>query len=100
MYRKRLPLWRRFIKRFTFLQVMCAVAVIGIVASIFTDGPDKLFADYGQMQRSMSMEDKANRIIKEERETQFRQCLRDAAGQVGVATLSQESKCKEKFLNR
>lgn len=100
MYRKRLPLWRRFIKRFTFLQVMITVAVIGIAASIFTDGPDKLFSDYGQYQRGMSMEMKANAIIKEERETQFRQCLRDAAGQVGVATLAQENKCKERYINQ
>ncbi|WDS62401.1 hypothetical protein [Pseudomonas phage D6] len=49
--------------------------------------------------RAESLANQATRIIREEKESQFRSCIRTAAGQVGVASNAQIEKCKQQFLS-
>lgn len=50
-------------------------------------------------ERDHRNEIRADRIIREEHETAFRNCLREKAGAVGVANSMQENECRRNYLD-
>jgi len=71
------------------------IVIIGVIGSMAWTAFDK-FIQYG---RADVKESRANKIIRDVKEENFRQCLRDASGQVGVASKAQMDKCKQKYLD-
>lgn len=71
------------------------IVIIGVIGSMAWTAFDK-FIQYG---RADVKESRANKIIRDVKEEQFRSCLREASGQVGVASTTQIDKCKQKFLD-
>lgn len=77
----------------TLMQILCRLFIGSVVAimlwSVFT-------GDTKENMRKLE-ESRADRLIAEVREEQFRECLKKAAG-LGVATTNQMNKCKELYL--
>lgn len=78
---------------YTLMEILCrafiAFVAVTMVYSVVTGDPKEAM-------RKLE-EQRADALVAEVREEQFRECLRKASG-YGVATTSQMNKCKDQYL--